>query len=207
MLTTLLKLFGCKEQSANEKKSSSKDSLSEQIAKSVQDFKNRPLYEKLTSQIFDTIKDNDIEQAVMDNMWSKMRKDLSDEYQTVLTFSKSRQSIFIIWQLEAEVNNGGFNQFYYNSSGQYADKAEEAFKTIGAIKFADLTNRANEIYKKENAKITKHLDGTMEGFSKSYDDNPLNKLDTEFFALYKTEDLFLIKIAFIRKHKVDFIDN
>ncbi|MGN6438005.1 MAG: DMP19 family protein [Agriterribacter sp.] len=119
---------------------------------------------------------------------------------------KAQQAIYIIWCLEAEINNGGFNQFYYNSSGQYAELTPDALILVGALKFADLTARANQVYKKEREKIVTHQDGTLEGFSKSYDDNPLNKFDNEFYDLYEEETLQKIQIDFIRNHKQDFID-
>ena len=55
-------------------------------------------------------------------------------------------------------------------------------------------------------KIKNHQDGTLEGFSKSYQDNPLNDLDTEFYDLYKIEDLHKLQVDFIRKNKQDFVD-
>ena len=61
-------------------------------------------------------------------------------------------------------------------------------------------------FKKEYEKITKHQDGTLEGFSKSYENNPLNDQDDKFYALYKDENLQQIQIEYIRKHKKDFVD-
>ncbi len=66
--------------------------------------------------------------------------------------------------------------------------------------------KANEIYNKHKEEIIKMQDGSLDGFSKSYDNNPLNKLDDEFYALYKKEDLGKLKIKFIRSHKTEFID-
>lgn len=109
-------------------------------------------------------------------------------------------------EFEAEVNNGGFNQFYFNPSGQFYEHIPEALKLVGATQFADLTNRANETFEKENRKITKHQDRTLEGFSKSYDDNQLNKFDDEFYDLHKVEHLQQLQIDFIRKNKKEFID-
>ena len=111
----------------------------------------------------------------------------------------------MIWLLEAEVNNGGFNQFYANSSGEFYKFVPDALKLVGAVKFADLAQRANDTYDKEYKKITKHQDGSLEGFSKSYEDNPLEKYDDEFYDL-DDESLPDLQIAYIRKHKADFID-
>ena len=53
-------------------------------------------------------------------------------------------------------------------------------------------------------RITKHQDGTLDGFSKSYEDNPLNNFDTEFYALYKTENLQQLQVDFVRRRKSQF---
>jgi len=159
----------------------------------------------LTVQIIDTTSDDELLQVVFDNLIEKLPKDYNKEYQTVLTWPKPQQAIYTIWWLEAEVNNGGYNQFYANSSGQFYKLLPGALKLVGAMKFADLTERANKTYESENKKITEHQDGTLEGFSKSYDDNPLNKFDTEFYDLYKTENLQQLQVDFIRKHKLEFI--
>lgn len=206
MFVTLLKLFGCSGQATKENKNLTVDTLDEQISKSIEDFKNRPVHKVLTEQIFDTTSDDRLLQVVFDNLNEKLPKDYTLEYQTVLSWTKPRQAIYLIWYLEAEVNNGGYNQFYFNSSGQYYQLLPDALKLVGADKFSNLTERANKIYQQENKKITKHQDGTLEGFSKSYEDNPLNNFDTEFYDLYKTENLQQIQVAFIRNHKTEFID-
>jgi hypothetical protein len=45
------------------------------------------------------------------------------------------------------------------------------------------------------------------GFSKSYKDNPLNKFDDAFYALYDQENLQQLQVDFVRKNKQFFIDN
>lgn len=206
MFASLLKLFGCSEQSNKGVTSSKSDSLDAQITKSVEDFKNRPIHHELTSEIIETTVDENLLQTIFDNLSEKLPKDYKKEFQAVTSWNKHRQAIYIIWTLEGEVNNGGFNQFYFNSSGQFAELAPEALKLVGAAQFADLATRANAVYQKQYAKITEHQDGTLEGFSKSYDDNPLNKFDNEFYALYNTENLQQLQVDFVRKNKQFFID-
>jgi hypothetical protein len=205
LLTTLLNFFGCSGQTDKKDEKLSKVT-EEQIAKSIEDFKNRPIHKVLTEQIIDTTSDDNLLFSVFESLSAKLPTDYEKEYETVMTWNKSRQAIYMIWLLEAEVNNGGYNQFYFNSSGKFYKQLPDALKLVGANKFRDLTIRANNTYEKENSKITKHQDGTIEGFSKSYDDNPLNKFDDEFYDLYHKEDLQQIQVDFIRKHKTEFID-
>ncbi len=206
LISRILNLFGCSGQTKKTESGLSKE-MKEQLANSVEAFKNRPIYKKLTEQIIDTTSDENLLQVVFDNLSEKQPTDYEKEYETVMSWNKSRQAIYMIWALEAEVNNGGYNQFYFNSSGQFYKHLPDALNLVGAIKFADLTKRANDTFEKENPKITQHQDGTLEGFSKSYDDNPLNKFDDEFYDLYEMENLQQIQVDFIRKTKKEFIDN
>ncbi|MBB1643018.1 DUF4375 domain-containing protein [Sphingobacterium sp. UME9] len=160
----------------------------------------------LTEQIIDTTSDDMLLEVVYDNLFRKLSAAYDKEYEIVLSWNKSRQAIYMISRLEAEVNNGGYNQFYFNSSGQFAAALPEALKLVGATKFADLTERANSTFEKEKSKITEDQDGTVEGFSKSYENNPLNKFDEEFYKLNDVENLQKIQVDYIRKNKKEFTD-
>jgi Domain of unknown function (DUF4375) len=200
MISALLKLFGC---SGQEKKMTDRES--DEMQKVFEDFEKRPIYKVLTVDIVKNIKDENLEQAIIDNIQTKFNKDFSNEGDVVRSLSKGQKAIYVTWILEAEVNNGGFNQFYFNSSGKLADLGEGAFKTIGAIQFADLVGQANSIYDVTKEDLEKYDDGTIESFSKSYDQNPLNDLDEKFYKLYKDEPLNQIKVKYIRDNVKEFV--
>ncbi|MGE6355326.1 DMP19 family protein [Flavobacterium sp. NPDC079362] len=194
----MLSVLGC---SPNGKKNDKK------ITQSIEEFNNKKIYTKLSEEIIDNTSDDKLLQLVFDNLSQKNFEDYENEFANVMSWNKSKQAIYMIWTLESEVNNGGYNQFYFNSSGQFYKYLPDALKLVGANKYAELTKRGNEIFEKENPKITQHQDGTIEGFSKSYEDNPLNKFDEEFYKLYETENLQQLQVDFIIKHKTEFIDN
>ncbi len=60
--------------------------------------------------------------------------------------NKVFDSIMCAVELHAEVINGGFNQYYYNSGGERAQKAEDTFVKLGADRIADVVKRANNQY-------------------------------------------------------------
>lgn len=165
-------------------------------------------HKKLTAEVIDTTSDEDLVHLVFEHLEGKFPKDNqpAKESATVASWPKPQQAIYIVQCLDGEVKNGGYNQFYFNSSGQFASLAPAALQLIGAIKIANLTTKANNIYKNEQATITKYQDGTLKGFSKSYKDNPLNKLGDEFFDLYEIENLQKLQADFIRKNKAAFVD-
>lgn len=160
---------------------------------------------RLTEQLIDSAENEDLPQLIFDNL-CELVGDYTHEFKIVTSWNKSRQAIYLIWVLEGEVNNGGFNQFYFNSSGNFSELIPDAFKLIGANRFSDLVTRANTTYKLEYEKITAYQDGTLEGFSKSYENNPLDVYDDEFYELYKEENLNDLQIKYIRLHKSDFFN-
>ncbi len=204
LITTILSLIGCS--GKNNETDKDTEGFNGQIAQSIEDFKNRTIYTKLTEEIIKSTSDDNLLQAVFDNLTEKLPEDYNKEFEIVAAWNESRQAIYMIWVLEAEVNNGGYNQFYFNSGGQFYKKLPKALQLVGAIRFADLTQRANGMFEIHNEKIKEHQDGSLEGFSESYEENPLNDLDTEFYGLYELEDLQQIQVGYIRANKEEFID-
>lgn len=204
MLSSLLSFFGCNGQSKE------KEELKKQIDQSLEDFMHRPIYSILTTEILDEITDDKIEQTIIDNIFSKIETidSYEEQYKVIKSLSMGRQAIFATWVLEAEVNNGGFNQYFYNfaSSGQYAEEAKDGFKLINAVKHSDLTQKAMNIMLKDANRLSKFKDGTLKSFSESYENNPLNPLDTQFYTLNKFEDTSKLRIKYIRDHISDFVD-
>lgn len=58
--------------------------------------------------------------------------------------NSSQRLLIIVENLEGEVNNGGFDQFYFNSSGNHANETVDALKKIGAFNTAKLVKMAND---------------------------------------------------------------
>lgn len=188
------------------KKSSGEQERKVQLMESsIEAFQNRPMYTKLTKEIIDSTPDNVLEQLVFDTISQIIGDSGEEELDAVKNLNTGQRAFYSVWLVEAEVNNGGFNQFYENQSGIFAETAVEGFRTFGAIKFADLMERANKLYSSIKLDIKKKLDGSLESFSESYKDNPLNDLDTEFYALYSEENLNELRISYIRSHVNEFI--
>src|SRR5437762_10408868 len=59
--------------------------------------------------------------------------------------SRAEQVFRVIWELEAEVNNGGFHQYFSNSSGDSAFAVVDALKGVGAHHAARIAADANGV--------------------------------------------------------------
>ena len=64
----------------------------------------------------------------------------------VKALSSGEKVFLCVWNLEAEVNNGGFEQFYLNSSGDNAMETPAALREIGATAVAAITETANAVF-------------------------------------------------------------
>lgn len=197
MIRSILNFFGF----------SKKEKADGDLALFFEEIKNRKIYKKLTIDILDSTPDDQLLQTVFDNLWENLPKTYEDEFYHITNkFNTSQQAIYLIWCLEAEINNGGFNQYYFNNTGRYAHLVPQLLELINAKMLAKLVLEADEIFRSEKEKITEKQDGTLEGFSQSYENNPLNKYDDEFYERYKKEDLQQKQIDFIRLNKTDFIN-
>jgi len=64
----------------------------------------------------------------------------------VNALSPPERVFLCVWNLEAEVNNGGFGQFYMNSAGDNALETPAALREIGATKAAAIAEEANNLF-------------------------------------------------------------
>jgi len=159
----------------------------------------------LSLQKIDSAKDEDIIWMVFEDISSKFTGHYHNRYEILSEMNLERQMIYAVWVLEMEVRNGGFNQYFYNTEGRLKHTSAAGFRKVGASKLAALVMRANEIYVKQYEAITEKQNGSLEGFSASYENNPLNDLDTEFYRLEEEEQLEKLMVDYIRKNKQKLI--
>lgn len=190
-VTLALVLSGC------EKSPPTAPAMDPQVASSIEEFKNRRIYRQLTPEILATIPDHKLEQAVVDYVHGKIGDNYSRAGEIVGGLPAGIRALYITWMVEAEVNNGGFNQYYWNSSGQFADQAVGAFEFFSAEKHADLMREANRIRSLEAVRMQEFKDrGSAKAFSESYDASTLGPLDDRFYRI--EEDLSALRVAKIR---------
>jgi hypothetical protein len=63
----------------------------------------------------------------------------------------------IVWGLMGEVDNGGFDQFYFNSSGDTAYLAPKALHAIKAFETSEIVSEANSLFPATNPAIEDFL--------------------------------------------------
>ncbi|TMU51003.1 DMP19 family protein [Flagellimonas algicola] len=123
---------------------------------------------------------------------------------------KLLQVVYLIDELEMEVQNGGLLQFFTNSSGQYAQETLEALELVGDGKATGLLEEAVKIINEHSGlmEITKtKLEGmhlhTIFKTSDLYNNESLmeamNALDNKFYDLKSSYSK--LKMVYFEKHK------
>jgi len=104
---------------------------------------------KLTKELFNKASIEEKEDLIY-YFTQKIRK--KDNYGKV-SFSKmpeTLKTVYLINEFESEVNNGGFLQFFTNSSGKYTNETIESLELIGANNTKNLLEKAVKIMLKHN---------------------------------------------------------
>ena len=143
------------------------------------------------------IADDAVEYAILDYVHAKMEGHYDQETEFLATLPPGIRALYVTSGVEDEVNNGGFNQYYWNSDGKFADEAVAAFEFFAAHKHAELMREANRIHAAEQAEIEKFKEqGTLQAFSDSYKVSKLGPLDERFYKI--DENLSALRVAKIR---------
>jgi hypothetical protein len=113
------------------------------------------------------------------------------------------QKVFsAIWVLEAEVYNGGFTQYFQNSSSETAGFIVEALGKVGASATADISQRAISVAFPDGLPMDPEaISSAVSNFSQDVQ-QALELLDDEFFR--HPNDLTQLLFAFVSAHPEEF---
>jgi antitoxin component YwqK of YwqJK toxin-antitoxin module len=130
---------------------------------------------------------------------SEYIKDENGELKKGKSLSYGQKALYYWWYVDAQVNNGGFTQFYFNGYSKYVPTIIKGLNHIGDKKMAELVNRSYEIYLKENKKIKDARKGGLQEFSNLYKEiEDFDELDNEYYVL--NEQTMKIIEKYIRKN-------
>lgn len=163
----------------------------------------------LSPGILAGIPDDELVEAILDHICVvRVPNDAPDIEQREARLPAALRMLRAMFWLDAEVQNGGFNQFFYNSTGAHANEALEGFRRIGAVKTATVLERAMALYLDElpyHAQVRERVlkEGTLQAFSESYQHTGLRELDDEYYS--SGENLEALQVQWIRAHPEEFV--
>ena len=111
------------------------------------DFFNKNRYTKIDDDVEEELLDEEYEvNTFVEDTFAAICQTCSDG-ERLDALNPHQRIIYVTQTLEQEVNNGGFSQYFYNSSGDLANELVDAFTAIGAHKTAAICKNALSAFK------------------------------------------------------------
>src|SRR5258708_32946773 len=119
--------------------------LDDAIAKSLEEFRNRKIYDAITVDLLNQLADSDLEQALIDYIGTKFGDDYVREREIISGLKPGLRALYITWWVEAEVINAAFHPNYLNHASHFPTHAPNAFEDFGVEPWAALIRGANRV--------------------------------------------------------------
>lgn len=134
---------------------------------------------------------------IQEILWKKT--ELYDDFENL---NEAEKTFLYVEILEAEINNGGFDQYFFNSSGDYAYETLKSLKEIGALKTAKLVEEAFSNFPsnpipKDNEKRREILEKIDDQTSEKW-----NELEDKFY-LYE-ENIEELLLEYVKQNRTNF---
>lgn len=122
--------------------------------------------------------------------------------QEIDKLTEPKKDFYFNQNLEREINNGGFEQYFFNSSGDFAHETIISLKAIGANKTVEILQQAIDQFPDKTVPKNRNKRQTILKEISETAKSVFGMLDQKFF-LYE-DDLNTLNMAFVRKNKAQF---
>src|SRR5690349_23992086 len=140
-------------------------------------------FRHLTPELLASLSADEIADAVVQHVHLHVAGAWGREAPIIRALPPAVRAIYTTWLVDAEVNAGGFHQYFFNSSGQYAGDALAGYELLGADEYATVMRAAIATFE-----IDRHRLGPLESEDPERDaESPvheaLREIDQRYYAL------------------------
>lgn len=164
-------------------------------------------FRRLTPELLASLSADEIADAVVQHVHLQVGGAWGEGRETVLirALPPGIRGVYATWLVDAEVNNGGFNQFFFNSSGRYAGDALAGYELFGAEDYAAVMRAAIATFEADRERLAPFYEAhTPEAFAESYAHTGLGEVDQRYYAL--GDRIYYVWAVFTRDHPEAFRD-
>jgi hypothetical protein len=138
--------------------------------------------------------------ALITDIWDLMIG--PDEEATLRGATRGQRMLYVLSSVEGEINNGGFHQLFWNSTGEWTEEAIGYADELGADRAAELLRRAAGLVFPDGVPTDRavrqaHLDGV--------DPSTFDAVEDAWFDELVTLDPFLRR--YIKTHPKQFFND
>ena len=141
-------------------------------------------FRKLTPALLHAVPDDELADAIVQHVVLHTSANATNRLSIVREMPAGVRAIYTTWLVDAEVCNGGFNQFFWNQNRELGGEALAGYELMGAEAYADVMRGALATWEAEQAGQARfHAEGTLEAFSASYAHTTLGEADERYLEL------------------------
>ena len=141
-------------------------------------------FRALTPELLASLSADDVADAVAQHVQLLVGEQWEREPDVVRALPPGARAVYTTWLVDAEVNDGGFNQLFFNPAGQYAGDALAGYELLGAEEHAAVMRAAIATREAERERLAPlYAAGTPEALAESYRRTELGEVDQRYYAL------------------------
>ena len=154
--------------------------LQEQFRQILADTRPRPTITSLSRAELGALSLEDLDSVTVEYIEQLLSRS-SDRVTALLGLPRGVQIFYLSFLVEAQVANGGFHQFFWNSSSEFSELIAPALIDLGAPRAATIFSQAFEQAEAElQLQSAARAQGTLEAFIGMYETTGLSQFDQPF---------------------------
>lgn len=158
------------------------------------------LLARLDKVQFDTLHDWNLGEALLKDV--SIAKNEDEESKMLRNFSPGQKALYLFWDLNDEVTNGGFIQYYWNGYEKYVPDLKAGLKLVGDTTILSLLVKADSSYKTNKDKFDEQI--MKDDWEPLYESlKEFDLLDSIYYE--KQQDAMILFEKYIRKHPNQFV--
>lgn len=140
-------------------------------------------FRQLTPELLASLSADEIAEAVVQHVHFRVAGAWGREAPIIRALPRGVRAIYTTWLVDAEVNGGGFHQYFFNSSGQYAGEALAGYELLGVEEYAALMRSAIATFEIDRERLAAVEADDPELLAESPVHAALQELDQRYYAL------------------------
>ena len=140
-------------------------------------------FHRLTPELLASLSADEVADAIVQHVHHRVAGAWGREAPIIRSLAPGIRAIYTTWLVDAEVNAGGFHQYFFNSSGQYAGDALAGYELLGAEDYAGIMRSAIATYEIDRDRLDSVEAEDPERFAESPVHAALREIDQRYYAL------------------------
>jgi len=140
-------------------------------------------FRRLTPELLASLSADEVADAIIQHVHHRVAGAWGREAPIIRSLPPGVRAIYTTWLVDAEVNAGGFHQYFFNSSGQYAGDALAGYELLGAEDYAAIMRSAIATYEIDRDRLAPVETDDPERFAELPVHAALEEVDQRYYAL------------------------